>query len=69
MIPPESAERFLSAVRVIGYDSAEFVLNERVEGDKLIVFVTRGAIKRRYSPSGWIEDALRELRAGVFGKR
>jgi hypothetical protein len=63
------ADRFLSGVRAIGYNSTEFVLSERTENGNLAIFVFRGSIKRRYLPTGWVEEALREVGAGMFGKR
>ena len=69
MIPVEQSARFLSGVRAIGFEPEQFVLSRRNVPGALFVFVGRGAVERRYPPENWVDEALRELRAGVYGKR
>ena len=68
-IPSYEAERFFSGARAIGYASTDFVLSRRMHSREDVVIVGRGSVQRRYQAHEWIELALNELRAGVFGKR
>jgi hypothetical protein len=69
MIPQDQSMRFFSGVRAIGYQPEEFVLSRRDDRGGQYVFVSRGAVSRRYPPQSWVEEALSELRAGVYRPR
>lgn len=63
------ADRFFSGVRAIGYQGVDFLVARRGAAGGDFIFVKRGLIERRYPPATWVEEALTELRAGVFGRR
>jgi hypothetical protein len=68
VIDPDDTMRFFSGVRAIGHDTNGFLVSDQMQGGQRVVFVSRGNVRRRYSPSDWIDEALRELRAGIYGK-
>ena len=65
---PIDARQFLSGVRAIGYDAKVFLITGRMEAGTQAVWVSRGMTQRRYAEQTWIEEALRDLRAGLYGK-
>lgn len=71
MIDSDQRERFLRTAAELGYDPNELIPTRSSSVDGNFVRIMRGAHQRKY-PCGtginWADDAIRDLRAGVFGE-